>query len=200
MWVKPSAQGVQGRTAMPFSAGEDVRLMVRVTQGDRRAFEALYKGFHPRLSRFLTNLVRRPQIVEEVLNDTMLVVWSRAETYNHTSKVSTWIFAIAYRKAMNALRRQDIPIEDTQADHRPSDDLRADDGLEQQQLQLQLMKAISELSADHRAVVDLTYFQDMNYRDIALIVECPVDTVKTRMFHARRHLKRALARQAAHWL
>lgn len=185
---------------MPHSTSEDARLIARITQGDRRAFEDLYKGFHPRLSRFLLNLVRRPQVVEEVLNDTMLVVWSRAGTYNQTSKVSTWIFAIAYRKAMNALRRQDIPVEDKQAEQRPTDSLNADDELVQQQLQTQLMKAISELSADHRAVVDLTYFQGMSYRDIASIAECPVDTVKTRMFHARRHLKRALAGQASDWL
>ena len=59
---------------------------------------------------------------------------------------------------------------------------------------------MDQLSADHRAVVDLTYFHEMGYREIAAIMDCPVDTVKTRMFHARRHLKQALTGDSSDWL
>jgi RNA polymerase sigma-70 factor (ECF subfamily) len=59
---------------------------------------------------------------------------------------------------------------------------------------------MDSLSADHRAVVDLTYFHGLGYRDIAQIVDCPVDTVKTRMFHARRRLKQAIAGDVSDWL
>ena len=62
------------------------------------------------------------------------------------------------------------------------------------------MRAMDELSPAHRAVVDLTYFHDLGYREIATILECPVDTVKTRMFHARRHLRRRLAGELADWV
>jgi RNA polymerase sigma-70 factor (ECF subfamily) len=63
-----------------------------------------------------------------------------------------------------------------------------------------LVRAIGELSPDHRAVVDLTYFHEFGYREIAELMDCPVDTVKTRMFHARRHLRRKLAGELADWL
>ena len=63
-----------------------------------------------------------------------------------------------------------------------------------------LMRAMDELSAAHRAVVDLTYFHELGYREIATILECPVDTVKTRMFHARRHLRRRLAGELTDWI
>ena len=63
-----------------------------------------------------------------------------------------------------------------------------------------LREAMATLSAEHRAVVDLTYFHGMGYRQIAEIVECPVDTVKTRMFHARRRLKQALPGGLSDWL
>jgi RNA polymerase sigma-70 factor (ECF subfamily) len=63
-----------------------------------------------------------------------------------------------------------------------------------------LMNAIAALSPEHRAVVDFTYFQEMGYREIASIMGCPVDTVKTRMFHARRHLKRRLAGDLPDWI
>jgi RNA polymerase sigma-70 factor (ECF subfamily) len=63
-----------------------------------------------------------------------------------------------------------------------------------------LRRAIDDLSADHRAVVHLTYFQELSYRDIADIMGCPTDTVKTRMFHARRYLKEKLDGELADWL
>jgi len=175
-------------------------LIARIRERDVHAFEELYRDYHPRLVRFLSNVVRRPQIVEEVLNDTMMVVWSRAGSYHGRSRLSTWIFAIAYRTAMKALRRQDEPVEDPRAGERASVEPEPDALLGRRRVQTVLAEAIGRLSAEHRAVVHLTYFHEMGYREIAAIMDCPIDTVKTRMFHARRHLKRALAGELADWL
>ena len=197
---RQSADGGQATAAARTDAGDEARLLQRIAAGELRAFEALYRLYHPRLSRFLINMTRRPQLVEEGLNDTMMVVWSRSDSFNGASKVSTWIFAIAYRKALKALRKQDEPIEDKQAETRESLDAGPEQQLGARQVQDVLLKAIGELSADHRAVVDLTYFHEIGYREIADIMECPVDTVKTRMFHARRHLKGKLAGRLTDWL
>jgi RNA polymerase sigma factor (sigma-70 family) len=178
----------------------ELRLLDRIIAGDRAAFQDLYRIYHPRLTRFLMNLVRRPTLVEEVLNDTMMVVWDRANSFNGASKLSTWIFAIAYRKAMKGLRRQDEPVEDHEADQRVSADAGPEDAAGRNRTTALLMRAMDELSPTHRAVVDLTYFHELGYREIAEILECPVDTVKTRMFHARRHLKRHLDGALADWL
>jgi RNA polymerase sigma-70 factor (ECF subfamily) len=129
-----------------------------------------------------------------------MVVWNRPGSFDGTSKVSTWIFAIAYRKALKALHRNQDPQEDKQAETRPSLEAGPEQQVGDHQVSLVLWDAINELSADHRAVVDLTYFHETGYREIAEIMNCPVDTVKTRMFHARRHLKRKLAGQLADWL
>ena len=188
-----------GAVATPPIA-EDVRLFERVRARDRDAFEALYRLYHPRLARFLLNLLHRPQLVEEVLNDTLFVVWERSDTFRGASKLSTWIFAIAYRKAMKALRRLDEPIEDRDADLRPWDGEAPDAPTHHRRMQAALMAALQRLSADHRAVVDLTYFHEMGYREIAVIMDCPLDTVKTRMFHARRHLRRLLDGELSDWL
>lgn len=193
-----------GRRAVGVAPGreprDDARLIGRICQRDSRAFEQLYRAYHPRLSRFLGNILRRAPVVEEVLNDTMLVVWTHPDRYNGKSKVSTWIFAIAYRKALKALRRSDEPVEDKLADSRPSLEPGPEQQLGAREVQTVLLKAIGELSADHRAVVDLTYFHEAGYREIAEIMDCPVDTVKTRMFHARRHLKHRLSGQLTDWL
>ena len=178
----------------------EMALFARVVSGDRGAFEQLYRLYHPRLTRFLLNLVRRPALVEEVLNDTMMVVWNRADSFNGASKLSTWIFAIAYRKAMKGLKRQDEAVEDKEAENRVSEAASPEEDSSRHRINALLMRAMDELSAAHRAVVDLTYFHELGYREIATILECPVDTVKTRMFHARRHLRRRLAGELSDWI
>ncbi len=178
----------------------ETALIAGIRARDMKAFEELYRRYHPRLSRFLINLIHRPHLVEEVLNDTMMVVWDRLDSFAGASKLSTWIFAIAYRTAMKAARRQDVPVEAPPEDRQESEDPAPDDGIGRAQIQRELARAMGELSADHRSVVDLTYFHDMGYREIAEIMDCPVDTVKTRMFHARRRLKHKLSGELADWL
>jgi RNA polymerase sigma factor (sigma-70 family) len=178
----------------------EAALIARIRAHDLDAFEELYRRYRSRLGRFLFRLLHRPQLVEEVIDDTLMVVWERSWSFNGESKLSTWIFAIAYRKAMKALRSQDEPLADPPADLHASLDPSPEDDAERQRTQVLLMQAIRELSPEHRAVVEFTYFHEMGYREIARIMACPVDTVKTRMFHARRHLKRRLAGALADWL
>jgi RNA polymerase sigma-70 factor (ECF subfamily) len=183
-----SAAPAPGRS----SDASDAALVERVVAGDLRAFEALYRIYHPRLHRFLGLVTPRPAVVEEVVNDTLLVVWKRSHTYNRQSKVSTWIFAIAYRTALKALRAQDEPLPSPPDDEQVS----AHPGPEQQlgagQLRAALLHALDALSAEQRSVLVLTYFHDLPYAEIARIVDCPVDTVKTRVFHGRRRLRAML--------
>jgi RNA polymerase sigma factor (sigma-70 family) len=191
-----------GPQPAPIDAGEPAerRLIGRVAAGDLRAFEQFYRAYHVRLTRFLDRMTRRRSVVEEVLNDTMLVVWNRSDRFDGTSKVSTWIFAIAYRKALKALQRHDEAVEDETIDERPAVDAGPEQQAQRRQVNAQLLRALDALSVDHRAVVELTYFHGMGYREIAQIVDCPVDTVKTRMFHARRRLRGLLAGDAEDWL
>ena len=181
-------------------ASDDRELIARVASRDLQAFERLYRIYQPRLTRFLTTLLKRPHLIEEVLDDTMMVVWQSADRFRGSSKPSTWIFAIAYRKAHKAKQRWPDPVEEPDFDTRASEDPLPDEELGHQRLHVSLMKAMDHLSADHRAVVDLTYFHGLGYREIAEIVDCPVDTVKTRMFHARRRLKQAMGGHLEDWL
>ena len=191
-----------GRRGEKVSCGNahEAALIARIDARDVAAFEELYRLFHPRLVRFLLTIMHRPTIVEEALNDTMMVVWNKAGSYRGASRVSTWIFAIAYRQALKALRRQDLPVEDRDADTRISDAQGPEQALGLTQANHRLLAAMASLSPDHRAVIDLTYFHGLGTRDIAEVMGCPVDTVKTRMFHARRKLRGHLPGNAADWL
>ena len=179
----------------------EARLVTQIAAGELRAFEQLYRAYHPRLTRFLERVTRRPSLVGELLNDTMWVVWKRADSYNGRSKVSTWIFAIAYRKALKAMGSIDEPIESVPADDSPQTATpNPEQQLAHRQLGAALRHVLGDLSVEQRAVVDLTYFHDIGYREIGAIVGCPVDTVKTRMFHARRRLRTLLAGRLEDWL
>jgi RNA polymerase sigma-70 factor (ECF subfamily) len=193
----PKSVAKELRQSMPEA---ELELLAKVRMGNRAAFEQLYRLYHPRLTRFLQTLVRRPTIIEEVLNDTMMVLWNRPDSFHGASKLSTWVFSIAYRKAMKAIRKQDEPFEDREADHRMSAEPGPDDSSASARTHRLLLDAMAELSPTHRAVVDLTYFHELGYREIAVILECPVDTVKTRMFHARRQLRKKLSGVLADWI
>jgi RNA polymerase sigma-70 factor (ECF subfamily) len=91
-------------------------------------------------------------------------------------------------------------VEDKDAERRVSTEAGPDDSSSRSRVHRLLLDAMAELSPAHRAVVDLTYFHELGYREIAVILECPVDTVKTRMFHARRHLKKKLGGVLADWI
>lgn len=198
-----NAQRTETFCTIPGSQPErdgERQLIFRVARGDRIAFDALYRVYRGRLTHFVGRLVRHPHLVEEVLDDTLMVVWEHAADFKGESKLSTWIFAIAYRKAMRALRRYDVPFEDVDADFRASGEAGPEEIHAQSRLHDVLQRALVNLSADHRAVIELTYFHDLGYREIAEIMDCPVDTVKTRMFYARRHLKGFLDGELPDWI
>jgi RNA polymerase sigma-70 factor (ECF subfamily) len=173
----------------------DARLINQIADGNRHALELLYRGYFPRLTRFLNGMTRSVQLIEEIVNDTMLVVWQKAGTFDGSCKVSTWIFAIAYRKACKAIKALDEPVDADIELFEADPGQQPENQLDLQRLQRMIGAALDDLPAAQRAVVDLTYHHEMGYTDIAAIMNCPVNTVKTRMFHARRRLKLLLAGQ-----
>lgn len=173
---------------------DEKALLARIVERDADAFESLYRAYYPRLFGYLFRILRRTDTVEEVLNDVMMVVWRQAERFRGDSRISTWIFGIAYRQAMKSIRRirsQPILLE-------PEDRLLsieskdAEDDFIEQELRLTLNAALEQLSPKHRSVVELTYYYGYSYPEIAAIIGCPENTVKTRMFHARRKLQSLL--------
>lgn len=168
---------------------EDIDLIERIAQGDRGAFERLYRSYFPRLAQFLRRLVWDGPLSEEIINDTMFVVWTKAQTYNGQSKVSTWIFAIAYKQGLKALSRVDTPVE-MDMETMVSDELvEPEYQLSETQLRRHIGGALERLSFEHRTVMTLTYFHGMSYEEIADTMGCSINTVKTRMFYARQKLK-----------
>lgn len=169
---------------------DEADLIRRVRAGDEAAFAALYTEYYERLFRFIYRVTRSLEPVEELIQETLLVVWEKADSYDHSCKLSTWMFGIAYRKALKSLAKSSRDLacvdlaefEESLADQAPCPAQKAefDDWLG---------TALGGLPPDQRAVVELAFYEGLHYKDIALVLDCPENTVKTRMFHARKKLQ-----------
>jgi len=185
--MEPTYRGASG-------AAHEVELIARVAEGDRKAFEELYHLYHRRMARFLTRLTRRYDLAEEVINDTFWVVWRKAHTFRGESQPSTWILGIAYRKARNAFRASArLAEKNLQVELLPLTDA-APSGAEE--VRDWLGRALAELPLEQRMAVELCYELGYSCEEIATIMGCPVNTVKTRLFHARAKLQRLLPQLA----
>jgi RNA polymerase sigma-70 factor, ECF subfamily len=170
----------------PPDGGEpEAALVARIAAGDQQAFAEFYVLYRRRIARFLGRVIASSDTVDELINDVMYVVWQDAGRFERRSKVSTWVFAIAWHKALRALERQkrgkavSMPeVEELAAEERGE--------IEERDW---LRRGLDQLSTEHRLVVELTFFAGCSYGEIAEIADCPVNTVKTRMFHARRRLR-----------
>lgn len=161
----------------------DEELLRRIAKGDQSALEKLYGDYYPRLARFVLRVTRDVDLAREIINDVFMVIWRSAQQFRGESTVSTWILGIAYRKALKSAGRYRpspaVPDPDPSWDERHCHRLDLDSGL-------------AKLSHEQRATVELAYYFGYSYKEIAEIMNCPENTVKTRMFHARRALKRLL--------
>jgi len=172
----------------------DLDLLNKVVEGDREALRELYLIYQRPLTGFLLRFTRRWDLVEEVINDTLYVVWCKAGEFRGDSRLSTWIMGIAYRCALKTLRRRGhqlfaaVPIE--------NENLPGPDELDAAETGEWVALAMQQLPTDQRLTLELAYGQGYSCEEIAEIMGCPVNTVKTRMFHARGKLRMLLPRLA----
>jgi RNA polymerase sigma-70 factor, ECF subfamily len=167
----------------------DEDLVRRIAGADRLAMQTLFSRHHVRVYRFALRFVRNAAIAEDIISEVFLDVWRQAGKFEGRSTVSTWLLAIARFKALSALRRnREQELDDALAEtiEDPSDDPEVD--LQKKDKGNVLRACLSNLSTEHREVIDLVYYHEKSVEEVAEIVGIPEGTVKTRMFHARKKL------------
>jgi RNA polymerase sigma-70 factor (ECF subfamily) len=177
-----------------MSDADDRVLLEGIARRDRVAFETFFRAHGSAVHRFVRDLVRDEGLAEELTSDVMVEVWRSAGKFGGRSRARTWVFGIAHHKAIDALRKRRatlVPLDDllgAASDASTPEDaaLRAEEGE-------RLDAALASLSAEHRAVLELTYVEGFSQKEVADIVACPVATVKTRAFYAKQRLRDALA-------
>jgi RNA polymerase sigma factor (sigma-70 family) len=180
---------------------EDADLIRRIAAHEAEAFTTLYQRYAPRLGGFLSHRLAQPDLVDDVLHETLMVVWQDAARFRGQAQLSTWIFGIAQRKALQAReacqRGSALPV--SLAGTVPED---SEGLLLQREHGHAVTRALAALAPAQRTILDLSYVQDWSVPAIAMHLGCSVSTVKTRLRQARRglaarlaHAERSLTRQ-----
>ncbi|MCA0404540.1 MAG: sigma-70 family RNA polymerase sigma factor [Proteobacteria bacterium] len=184
-------QGLEAGVTMQAASDED--LVRRIAGGDSLAMRSLYARHHLRVFRFLQHLLRDEATSEDALSEVFLDVWRQAGRFEERSAVSTWLLAMARNKAWSALRkRREAALDDGVAEA-------MEDEADDPEVQIQksdkgaaIRLCMEKLSPEHREVLDLVYYHDSSVEEVAMIVGIPENTVKTRLFHARKKLAEVL--------
>lgn len=182
----PTAEGQQN---------VDRRLLRLVAAGDESALEGMYARHGPALLAYAEGLLADRHRAEEVVQDVLLAVWRGASSFEGRSTVQTWLFGICRRQALRRLVRRDtraqVPIDAA------VELAAADPGPEAVTLARAdartVAAAIATLTPAHREVLDLAFGAGLTREEIAAVLDVPVGTVKSRLFHARAVLARAVA-------
>lgn len=180
------------RPAATQSTADD-DLVIRIAEGDELAMRVLYARHQLKIYRFVLRLVRDEMAAEDTISEVFLDVWRQAGRFEGRSSVSTWLLAMARNKAWSALRkRRETGVDEGVAEslEDESDDpemvaQKADKGAA-------MRRCIDRLTPDHREVIDLVYYQELALEEVAVILDIPENTVKTRLFHARKKLSELL--------
>jgi RNA polymerase sigma-70 factor (ECF subfamily) len=190
--------GNTGRASTIDGEGQRViersdELIARISRGDADALEDLYLRNRSALLSYLRVLTSNLELAEEILQDTLYAVWSGAERFTGRSSGRTWLFAIARRRARDLLRRKSLPLLDVSAlDTHPAIAPEPDDVVLAMESADALMECFDRLSAIHREVLMLTFVHGLSYLELSEVLAIPIGTVKSRLFAAKRELRRLL--------
>jgi RNA polymerase sigma-70 factor (ECF subfamily) len=180
----------------PLSANQatpDDVLIGRIAKGDRLAMQVLFARHHVRVYRFALRLVGNQSMAEDLISEVFLDIWRQADRFEGRSAVSTWMLAIARFKALSAMRKkpeEELDQETASAIEDPTDDPEVT--VQKKDKGQALRKCLAALSPEHREIIDLVYYHEKSVEEVAEIVGIPENTVKTRMFYARKKLAELL--------
>jgi RNA polymerase sigma-70 factor (ECF subfamily) len=169
----------------------DESLLAEIAGGSKLAMRNLYLRHERRVFRFIMRMLGDRCMAEEVLSEVFFDVWKKAGQFEGRSSASTWLLGIARHKALTAVAAKSRPFEaldgaaamsvvDATAD--------PDAALLDHQRHVILRRCLQALSPEHREIIDLVYYQEKTIRQIADLLCIPENTVKTRMFYARKRL------------
>ena len=169
---------------------DDALLLSAIAKGDADAFQTLYQRHKQRILGFLIGIVHNRAVAEDLMNEVFLASWRSADRFEGRAQPLTWLMSIARNQAISALRKQrEVTgvIDDVTynlADEADQPDASAEKSNDADVIR----RCINMLSPAHRAIVDLVYYQECTVTEAAAILSVPKNTVKTRMFYARKKL------------
>ena len=183
------------RGASHAEAPSDEALIYRIAAGDQGAMRILFRRHEVRLYRFVLRLLGNdPAAAEDIVSEVFLQVWRQAARFEGRSRVLTWLLAIARYKTLTAIKGMPPEeLDDTIAVDRADPSEGPEAAMLQKDISAIMRRCLGQLSLAHREVIDLVYYHERSVAEAAAILNIPPNTVKTRMFYARKQLAELLS-------
>jgi RNA polymerase sigma-70 factor (ECF subfamily) len=173
----------------------DANLIRALSAGEESAMGILFARHNVRVYRYVLRFVGDESLAEDVVSDVFIEAWRSAARYEGRSQVLTWLFGIARFKALSAVRRRKHEeLDEAQANAIPDTADNPEIAAHMTSRLDVLRKCMSNLSPGHREIIDLIYFREKLIDEAAEILGVPENTIKTRVFHARKRMSELLRR------
>ena len=172
----------------------DETLIKQIAEGNKLAMRALFARHQLRVYRFILRIVRDAALAEDVVSEVFIDAWQHAGRYEGRSSVSTWLLGIARHKALTACNRRTSETLDCEMALNvvdPANNPEAELG--QKDTGTVIRRCLAMLSPEHAEIIELVYYQEKSIKEIVAILGIPDNTVKTRMFYARKRLAALVA-------
>ncbi len=167
----------------------DETLIKQIADGNKLAMRALFARHQLRVYRFALRIVRDSALADDVVSEAFVDAWQHAGRYEGRSTVSTWLLGIARHKALTIANRRPAESIDTEAAMNVVDPANTPEAeLGQKDTGSIIRRCLTALSPEHAEIIDLVYYQEKSIKEIADLLDIPENTVKTRMFYARKRL------------
>jgi len=173
----------------------DTILLKKIADGDRNAFTELYKSYQPRLIKFCSRMLKNDvALAADMADEALIEVWKSAGSFSGLSLPSTWIHSIARYRMIGYLRKNKEILQDDDYEqlNLEDTDLLPDEEIMISERDQKIVEDIGKLSKKHKEVIELVYFRELSINEISKMLDISENTVKTRMFYARKHLKSLL--------
>ena len=177
---------------------DDLDLIRRMQAGDDDAVRDLYARYGQRLYAYALRLTNDPATAEDVVQTTLVTAWQTVHKFRGEGRLIAWLLGIVHHTAMKSLRHMHQPLdamEDTVSGNQPT----PEDQAEVDETKRWVRQGLNSLSVEHRAVLELVFYQGLSLDEVAKVCNCPLGTVKSRLSYARQHLRGILSRTEEDW-
>ncbi len=169
------------------------KIVHRCKDGDRAAFEELFEIYQPRLKYYVRRLDSGGSNIDDILQDIWLSVFKKINKLKDARSFGVWLYRIARNKVYDRFRRKDRFVPLPEEDEMPVPD--SDEPVFDADDAEKMHSALKKLKPYHREVLTLCFIEQMPYQSIADVVDCSIGTVRSRIFYAKRSLRKEMERQ-----
>ncbi len=187
-------QTIQEEHAMPTDQAHDLDLARRIADKDEAALQDLYAIYGQRLYTYALRLTANPAQAEDVVQEALVVMWYSTDKFRGEGRMVAWLMGIVHHIAIKSLRHRPTLISEEMENSLPAADPLPEEQAQANQQTAWIRHVLQELSPEHRAVLELVFYQGLSLQETAQVCGCPLGTVKSRLSYARHQLRGLLSR------